>query len=94
MKNTISELEGQITRLARQNDELNREVDQKDNLIHDQEYEIAKLRADLYDARDRVDKNDIYFNKMRDRFDELLVKMMGLKEVIAKVEDENNTLVS
>lgn len=31
---------------------------------------------------------------MRDRFDGLLIKMMGLKEVIAKVEEENGILVS
>jgi hypothetical protein len=33
----------------------------------------------------RLDQDEIYLNKMRDRFDELLVKMMGVKEVIAKV---------
>lgn len=31
---------------------------------------------------------------MRDRFDGLLVKMIGLKEIIAKVEEQNNILVS
>lgn len=42
----------------------------------------------------KIDRFDNYFNELKDKFDGLLTRMMGLKEIIAKVEEENNNLVS
>lgn len=40
------------------------------------------------------EKTEIYLLRTKDRFDELHNRMEGLKEVIAKVEHENETLVA
>ena len=48
----------------------------------------------MFDLSKKLDRIDSYFNDLKDKFDGLLVRMMGLKEIIAKVEAENNDLVS
>ena len=48
----------------------------------------------MFDITKKLDKTDNYFIELKDKFDGLLVKMMGLKEIIAKVEGENEQLVS
>ena len=40
------------------------------------------------------EKTELYLLRTKDRFDELHNRMDGLKEVIAKVERENETLVA
>lgn len=40
------------------------------------------------------EKTELYLLRTKDRFDELQNRMDGIKEVIAKVESENETLVA
>lgn len=61
---------------------------------HELNFRNVHLQADLMEISRKLDNYDTYFNQLTDRFDGLLSKMMGMKEVIAKVQGENDVLVS
>lgn len=86
-KTQINEMTTQINHLLKENDEYLKEIDVKDNSLHQLNYENARLKTDVFDLTKRLDLNENYFHLLKDRFDGLLVKMMGLKEIIAKVEE-------
>ena len=41
----------------------------------------------MFDLSKKIDQFDNYLNDLKDKFDGLLARMMGLKEIIAKVEE-------
>ena len=90
----IEDYLAQVKQLDESNQEYLREIDHKDNRIHDLLYDVSQHKEEISDLSRRLARHSEYFETLRDRFDGLLVKTMGLKEVISKVEHENELLVS
>ena len=56
-------------------------------MVHDLKYDMTKLHLHLHDVEKKREKVEDYFKNLKIRFDELLARMMGLKETIEKVEE-------
>lgn len=62
--------------------------------LDDQTIQMENTRDSHNLIERKLKKNEGYFESLRNRFDELLIKLMGMNEVIAKVEQQNNVLTS